>query len=190
MPTTARGAAPVRYAAVSYTHLDVYKRQHLQSKRKNKPFIAIDCGALSKDLAASELFGHVKGAFTGAVNDKKGQFELANGGTLFLDEIGNLSYEVQIKLLRALQERIIPDSYTHLDVYKRQVQDSVIKTPIKLEELPAAITDILKTDPYKAWTPIAAWSVKDGQKVYFQVDVKKEEENGSLKFDKDGKPVE
>lgn len=80
---------------------------HLQSKRSDKPFIAIDCGALSKDLAASELFGHVKGAFTGAVNDKKGQFELANGGTLFLDEIGNLSYEVQIKLLRALQERII-----------------------------------------------------------------------------------
>jgi hypothetical protein len=70
------------------------------------------------------------------------------------------------------------------------VQDSVIKTPIKLEELPAAITDILKTDPYKAWTPTAAWSVKDGQKVYFQVDVKKEEETGSLKFDKDGKPVE
>lgn len=80
---------------------------HLQSKRKNKPFIAIDCGALSKDLAASELFGHIKGAFTGAVNDKKGQFEMANGGTLFLDEIGNLSYEVQIKLLRALQERVI-----------------------------------------------------------------------------------
>lgn len=80
---------------------------HAQSKRKTKPFIAIDCGALSKDLAASELFGHVKGAFTGAINDKKGQFEIANGGTLFLDEIGNLSYEVQIKLLRALQERVI-----------------------------------------------------------------------------------
>jgi len=80
---------------------------HLQSKRKHKPFIAIDCGALSKDLAASELFGHVKGAFTGAITDKKGQFEIANGGTLFLDEIGNLSYEVQIKLLRALQERTI-----------------------------------------------------------------------------------
>ncbi|RZL62288.1 MAG: sigma-54-dependent Fis family transcriptional regulator, partial [Pedobacter sp.] len=61
----------------------------------------------SKDLAASELFGHVKGAFTGALNDKKGQFETANGGTLFLDEVGNLSYEVQIKLLRALQERVI-----------------------------------------------------------------------------------
>lgn len=80
---------------------------HQQSKRADKPFVAIDCGALSKDLAASELFGHVKGAFTGALNDKKGQFEVANGGTLFLDEVGNLSYEVQIKLLRALQERVI-----------------------------------------------------------------------------------
>ncbi|RZK40464.1 MAG: sigma-54-dependent Fis family transcriptional regulator [Pedobacter sp.] len=80
---------------------------HIQSKRKDKPFVAIDCGALSKDLAASELFGHVKGAFTGAITDKKGQFEVAKGGTLFLDEIGNLSYEVQIKLLRALQEKVI-----------------------------------------------------------------------------------
>jgi two-component system response regulator HydG len=80
---------------------------HQQSKRAGKPFVAIDCGALSKDLAASELFGHVKGAFTGALTDKKGQFEAADGGTLFLDEIGNLSYEVQVKLLRALQERVI-----------------------------------------------------------------------------------
>ena len=80
---------------------------HTQSKRSAKPFVAIDCGALSKDLAASELFGHVKGAFTGAVSDKKGQFEAADGGTLFLDEVGNLSYEVQVKLLRALQERVI-----------------------------------------------------------------------------------
>ncbi|WP_421941558.1 sigma-54-dependent transcriptional regulator [Pedobacter sp.] len=80
---------------------------HQESKRADKPFIAIDCGALSKDLAASELFGHVKGAFTGALNDKIGQFEAADGGTLFLDEVGNLSYEVQIKLLRALQERVI-----------------------------------------------------------------------------------
>lgn len=83
------------------------KTVHDESKRAGKPFIAIDCGALSKDLAASELFGHVKGAFTGALTDKKGQFEAANGGTLFLDEVGNLSYEVQVKLLRALQERII-----------------------------------------------------------------------------------
>jgi two-component system response regulator HydG len=80
---------------------------HKQSKRASKPFIAIDCGALSKDLAASELFGHIKGAFTGAISDKQGQFEAANGGTLFLDEVGNLSYEVQIKLLRALQERVV-----------------------------------------------------------------------------------
>lgn len=85
----------------------IAKTLHLQSKRANKPFIAIDCGTLSKDLAGSELFGHVKGAFTGALNDKKGQFEAANGGTLFLDEVGNLTYEVQVKLLRALQERII-----------------------------------------------------------------------------------
>jgi two-component system response regulator HydG len=80
---------------------------HQQSKRASQPFVAIDCGALSKELAASELFGHVKGAFTGALTDKKGQFEAANGGTLFLDEIGNLSYEVQVKLLRALQERVV-----------------------------------------------------------------------------------
>lgn len=70
------------------------------------------------------------------------------------------------------------------------VQDSVIKTPIKLEELPEAITAVLKTDPYKDWTPTAAFSVKDGDKVYFQVDVKKEEEVKSLKFDNEGKPVE
>lgn len=80
---------------------------HRLSKRTNQPFLAVDCGALSKDLAASELFGHVKGAFTGAVSDKKGQFEAASGGTLFLDEVGNLSYEVQVKLLRAIQERVV-----------------------------------------------------------------------------------
>jgi len=80
---------------------------HLSSKRASKPFVAIDCGALSKELAGSELFGHVKGAFTGATSDKMGSFEYATGGTLFLDEIGNLSYENQIKLLRVLQERKI-----------------------------------------------------------------------------------
>ncbi|MDB5243030.1 MAG: Fis family transcriptional regulator [Spirosoma sp.] len=80
---------------------------HLKSKRAEKPFVAIDCGALSKDLAGSELFGHVKGSFTGAMADKAGSFEFANGGTLFLDEIGNLSYDNQIKLLRVLQERKI-----------------------------------------------------------------------------------
>ncbi len=80
---------------------------HMQSKRSNKPFMAIDCGALSKELSASELFGHEKGAFTGAQTEKRGVFEAANGGTLFLDEVGNLSYEVQVKLLRAIQERVI-----------------------------------------------------------------------------------
>lgn len=78
---------------------------HHYSKRNGKPFLAVDCGALSQELAGSELFGHKKGAFTGAVVDKRGYFQLANGGTLFLDEIGNLSYENQIKLLRVLQER-------------------------------------------------------------------------------------
>ncbi len=86
---------------------NVARTIHKLSKRASQPFVAVDCGALSKELAASELFGHVKGAFTGALNDKRGQFEEANGGTLFLDEVGNLSYEVQIKLLRAIQERII-----------------------------------------------------------------------------------
>lgn len=80
---------------------------HEQSSRKNKPFVAVDCGAIPRDIAGSELFGHVKGAFTGALQDKKGCFELANGGTIFLDEIGNLSYEIQVQLLRALQERVI-----------------------------------------------------------------------------------
>jgi two-component system response regulator HydG len=80
---------------------------HKFSKRNERPFIAIDCGALPKELAGSELFGHVKGSFTGAITDKQGSFEVADGGTIFLDEIGNLSYENQIKLLRVIQERKI-----------------------------------------------------------------------------------
>lgn len=85
----------------------VARRIHAQSQRAKGPFVAIDCGAIPRDVAASELFGHVKGAFTGADRDKKGAFELADGGTLFLDEVGNLGYEVQVQLLRALQERKI-----------------------------------------------------------------------------------
>lgn len=80
---------------------------HAQSNRATGPFVAIDCGVQSNELAVSELFGHLKGAFTGAASDKKGKFEVAKGGTLFLDEVGNLPYEVQVKLLRALQERVI-----------------------------------------------------------------------------------
>ncbi|WP_440068008.1 sigma-54-dependent transcriptional regulator [Tenacibaculum discolor] len=80
---------------------------HTQSLRKDKPFIAVDCGAIPKEIASSEFFGHQKGSFTGAINDKIGHFEAANGGTLFLDEVGNLNYESQVQLLRALQERKI-----------------------------------------------------------------------------------
>ena len=80
---------------------------HEQSPRKNTPFIAVDCGSLSKELAPSELFGHLKGSFTSAIADKRGVFEEAYGGTVFLDEIGNLSYDVQVQLLRSLQEQQI-----------------------------------------------------------------------------------
>ena len=80
---------------------------HLASKRSDSPFVAVDCGAIPKEIATSEFFGHVKGSFTGAIDDKKGHFEAANGGTLFLDEVGNLSYEHQVQLLRAIQERKI-----------------------------------------------------------------------------------
>jgi two-component system, NtrC family, response regulator HydG len=78
---------------------------HKRSKRKSRPFVAIDCGALSKELAGSELFGHEKGSFTGALNQKTGSFELANTGTIFLDEVANLSYDIQVSLLRVIQER-------------------------------------------------------------------------------------
>ena len=85
----------------------VAHRIHQLSRRAGQPFVAIDCGAVPKELAASEFFGHVKGSFTGAVSDKTGAFVEANGGTLFLDEVGNLGYDVQVQLLRAIQERKI-----------------------------------------------------------------------------------
>jgi two-component system response regulator HydG len=102
--------SPTNYSVILYgesgTGKEVVARTiHDKSHRRDKPFIAMDCGTLSKELAGSELFGHVKGAFTGAMNDKVGHFELANGGTLFLDEVANLSYEIQAALLRVIQER-------------------------------------------------------------------------------------
>jgi two-component system response regulator HydG len=105
-----RLVAPTNYSIIIYGETGSGKEAianeiHRHSKRASEPFIAIDCGALSKDLAASELFGHEKGSFTGALNQKVGSFELANGGTIFLDEIANLSYEVQVSLLRVVQER-------------------------------------------------------------------------------------
>ncbi|WP_442589572.1 sigma-54-dependent transcriptional regulator [Pedobacter sp. AW31-3R] len=85
----------------------VAKAIHLNSPRRDNPFVAMDCGSLTKELAGSEFFGHEKGSFTGALNTKIGHFEMANGGTLFLDEVGNLSYEIQAALLRTVQERKI-----------------------------------------------------------------------------------
>jgi two-component system response regulator HydG len=102
--------APTNFSVIIYGESGSGKEAiaqeiHKRSKRKDKPFIAMDCGAISKDLAGSELFGHEKGSFTGALNQKIGHFELANGGTLFLDEVANLSYETQVALLRVVQER-------------------------------------------------------------------------------------
>jgi two-component system response regulator HydG len=102
--------APTSYSVIIYGETGSGKESiaaeiHKHSKRSSKPFIAIDCGALSKELAASELFGHEKGSFTGAMNQKIGCFELANGGTIFLDEVTNLPYDVQVSLLRVVQER-------------------------------------------------------------------------------------
>jgi len=102
--------APTNFSIIIYGESGSGKESvaneiHNNSARAHKPFVAIDCGALSKELASSELFGHEKGSFTGAINQKIGSFELANGGTIFLDEIANLSYDIQMALLRVVQER-------------------------------------------------------------------------------------
>ncbi len=98
----------------------VAKAIHFNSPRAHKPFIPINCGAIPSELLESELFGHVKGAFTGAIQNRVGRFELANGGTLFLDEIGDMSPSLQVKLLRVLQERCFEavgsTKTTHIDV--------------------------------------------------------------------------
>ena len=94
----------------------IARRIHEQSNRSKAPFIAVDCGAIPKDLAASEFFGHVKGSFTGAIDNKTGAFVAAHGGTIFLDEIGNLTYEVQVQLLRALQERKVKPIGTNEEI--------------------------------------------------------------------------
>ena len=104
--------APTNFSVIIYGESGsgkeaIAQQIHQKSKRASKPFVAIDCGALSKELAGSELFGHEKGAFTGALNQKTGSLELANEGTIFLDEIGNLSYDIQVSLLRVVQERKI-----------------------------------------------------------------------------------
>lgn len=102
--------APTNYSVIIYGESGSGKEAiaheiHNRSNRRDQAFVAMDCGAISKELAGSELFGHEKGSFTGALNTKLGHFEMANGGTLFLDEVANLSYEVQVALLRVVQER-------------------------------------------------------------------------------------
>ncbi len=102
--------APTNYSIIIYGESGsgkevIAQEIHKRSKRSHKPFVAIDCGTLSRELAGSELFGHEKGSFTGAIGQKTGSFEVANGGTIFLDEISNLPYDVQVTLLRVVQER-------------------------------------------------------------------------------------
>jgi len=102
--------APTNFSVIIYGESGSGKEAiaqeiHNRSRRKDMPFVAMDCGAISKELAGSELFGHEKGSFTGALQTKIGHFEMANGGTLFLDEVSNLSYEIQVALLRVVQER-------------------------------------------------------------------------------------
>lgn len=102
--------APTNYSVIIYGESGTGKESvaqaiHNNSQRKHMPFVSVDCGALTKELAGSELFGHEKGAFTGALAQKIGHFEMANGGTVFLDEISNLPYDIQIALLRVVQER-------------------------------------------------------------------------------------
>ncbi|MEO5572832.1 MAG: sigma-54 dependent transcriptional regulator [Bacteroidia bacterium] len=104
--------APTNYSVIIYGESGAGKEAiaqtiHKKSKRARQPFVAMDCGAMSKELAGSELFGHEKGSFTGALGTKIGHFELANGGTIFLDEVANLPYDVQSSLLRTVQERRI-----------------------------------------------------------------------------------
>jgi two-component system response regulator HydG len=102
--------APTSFSVIIYGESgsgkeNIARTIHHLSSRKDKPFVAIDCGALTRELAGSELFGHEKGAFTGALAAKPGQFELAQGGTIFLDEVANLPYDIQVALLRLVQER-------------------------------------------------------------------------------------
>jgi two-component system response regulator HydG len=118
---------------------------HLNSPRHNQPFVAMDCGSLTKELAASEFFGHEKGSFTGALYTKIGHFEMANGGTLFLDEVGNLSYEIQAALLRTVQERKVKriGSTKEIDLDVRiiiatneNLQESISKGPFPRGPVP------------------------------------------------------
>ncbi len=141
---------------------------HLSGARKHRPFVAVDCSAISNTLFESELFGYVKGAFTGAVRDHKGLFQAAETGTLFLDEIGELPKELQAKLLRAIQEgeirRVGSTELLPVDVYYRLnvVQISVPTLRHRKVDIPLLVAAFLKKyeDPYRTITEIGAdfWS--------------------------------
>ena len=114
----------------------VARNLHFHSRRKDKPFVPVNCGAIPPDLLESELFGHEKGAFTGAISARQGRFELANGGTLFLDEIGDMPLAMQVKLLRVIQER----------VFERVGSNKSIKADVRIvaathRDLESEITD-------------------------------------------------
>lgn len=166
---------------------------HEKSSRTHKPFIAIDCGALSVELAASELFGHVKGAFTGAIQDKKGQLELANGGTVFLDEIGNLSYEVQVKLLRAIEEReIIPvggSKPVKVDIRIIAATNESLQNAITQEKFRADLYHRL--NEFKIKTPALAERLEDLEDFvqYFIAQANKELEKNVKDMDADVKKI-
>ena len=85
----------------------VARNIHAMSRRRSAPFVEVNCAAIPEELIESELFGHVRGAFTGAVADRRGKFEVAHGGTIFLDEIGDMSLKTQAKVLRVLQEQVM-----------------------------------------------------------------------------------
>ena len=107
LPDVAASEAAVVLEGESGTGKDLFAQAiHLKSPRSKGPFVAFSCSALVETLIESELFGHVKGAFTGAIRDKVGRFEMAKGGTLFLDEIGELKPELQAKLLRVLETQV------------------------------------------------------------------------------------
>ncbi|AYQ57675.1 Hydrogenase transcriptional regulatory protein HoxA [Bathymodiolus thermophilus thioautotrophic gill symbiont] len=127
---------PVLIYGESGTGKELFARAiHYYSSREEKPLIIENCAALPDDLLESELFGHVKGAFTGAYNDKKGLLEQANGGTIFLDEIGDISLSFQVKLLRALQEKIIRplggNRYVPIDIRVIAATNKNLKQEIK-----------------------------------------------------------
>jgi two-component system response regulator HydG len=113
--------APTNYSVILYGESGtgkevIAKTIHQKSDRNSKPFVAVDCGTLSRELVASELFGHIKGSFTGALADKEGLFEAANGGTIFLDEVTNLPLDIQATLLRVIQERKIRQVGSNKDI--------------------------------------------------------------------------